>query len=101
MPKDVIGLGDSVNRVGESELVKLIISHLSKGNKEVMKNIMAFHLEEVNNVSRAIIQLLGGNVITVRTLNTCFYETVRSLGYTTSLLIAPYRNEHREVNLGL
>ncbi len=99
MPDNVIGLGESGKRVDEKELARLIINHLSKGDKNVIKNIRSFHKEEVEKVSRGIISIFGGSVISARTLNACFYEMVRSLGYTTSLLCAPYRTEPGEPRL--
>jgi hypothetical protein len=89
MPKDIIGLGDAGQRVGERGLSKIIINHLSKGNKEVMNNIITYHMDEIKNISRTIIDILGGSIIGARTLNTCFYDTVKALGYNTTLLCVP------------
>lgn len=99
MPKDAIGIGGNIYK--ENELSKLIISHLSKGNKSVISNIINYHMEEVRNVSRRLISLLGGSVIGARTLNACFYEAVSSLGYTTSLLCAPYQIAEPTTGFGL
>ena len=99
MPKDAIGIGG--NQYKEKELTKLIISHLSKGNQNVVSNIINYHLEEVRNVSRRLISILGGNAIGARTLNACFYEAVSSLGYTTSLLCAPYQAAETSTGISL
>ena len=92
MPKDAIGLGESGRLVNEEELTKIIINHLSKGDNKLVSIIISYHLEEIKNISRALINVLGGQVISARTLNACFYETVRSLGYTTSHLCLPHSN---------
>ncbi len=101
MPNNVIGLGESGRKVNEKELTNLIINHLSKGDKNIIRNIRTYHNTEVENVSRGIINIFGGSVISARTLNACFYEIVHSLGYTTSLLCAPYRNEQGSPSIAL
>ena len=88
MKKDAIYLGNKP--VGEKELCALIIGHLSK-NKEVVKtNMIKYHMEQIKNVSSMLISMLGGSYVEARTFNNYFYETVSRLGYTTSLLCAPY-----------
>ena len=89
MKKDAIYLGN--RPVGEKELCALIIGHLSKDNETVKSNMIKYHMDQIKNVSSMLISMLGGSYVEARTFNNYFHETVSQLGYTTSLLCAPYR----------
>ena len=94
MKKDAIYLGN--RPVGEKELCTLIIGHLSKNNEDIKSNMIKYHMDQIRNVSRMLISILGGSYVEARSFNSYFHETVISLGYTTSLLCAPY-NEGQAV----
>ena len=86
MREDAIYFGVKERAVKENELCRIIIMQLSKGNQELVSNMLDYHMEEIRNISRSLINRLGGTIIGARTLNNYFYETVSSLGYSTSLL---------------
>ena len=88
MKKDAIYLGN--RPVGEKELCVLIIGHLSKNNETVKNNMIKYHMDEIKNVSSMLVSMLGGSFVEARAFNNYFHETVTRLGYTTSLLCAPY-----------
>jgi len=91
MKKDTIYLGS--NSFKEKELCGLIIAHLSKNDEKVKSNMIKYHMNEIRNVSKMLIRLLGGSAVEARTFNAYFYETVSSLGYTTAHLCSPYGKE--------
>lgn len=86
LKNDTIYLGEMGRGVKTNDLCKIIISQLSKGNKEVMKNMINYHMQEIKEISDSLIVTLGGTVVGARTLNNSFYEVVGKLGYTTSFL---------------
>ena len=86
MRKDAIYFGETGRAVKEKELCKIIIMQLSKGDKKIVSNMVDYHMEEIRNISRSLINRLGGTIIGARTLNNYFYETVSDLGYSTSVL---------------
>lgn len=75
-------------KLNNESLYKLICSHISQGNENVLFHLVSKRDSEISSIRDYIMSIFGGTTINVRELNNSFHYAINSLGFSIEQLLS-------------